>query len=1761
MRIDEAMKGRSMDFIVLVVVIAFAMLLASQIDTITGMASSISGTNTSLAISSSADYANISQGEPVTFYANYTNLSGVPINNQSDNGSCVIRFEDTAQSFSMSFNLSGTDVYEYTRTFAAPDTYSWNVTCGSDLYETLVTADSSMVEKTYCGRYVSGSITLTSDLVMSNGSTSCSQHGLLINSSGITIDCAGRTIPGDQNGYGIYSAGFNNLTLINCTLTGFSNGVRFESSTNNRVYYNTFFSNTLHACSDTAGSHFNITVGGKAVGNSWDNACELMIFDSDSDGYGDFGQQYPYNEANGGKVSANVSDWGPVSDNLDSDNDGSPDSEDCNDADSTIFAPRNDILVLQNSTLCPGTYYVDDSVQEGVIRFGGSGLELNCGNAVLVGGGLGSGIYDSYGNNTIKDCTVREYYYGVHAYRANFTSLRNITSEGNDYAGVVFSNSSHGNITDVTAAGNADVGLFITEYSTNNTLSAIVAHDNYLGAYFYYAHNNTLVDSSLYENDWHGLFLDRSECNRIDDSDIYWNQKGVYLAYSHMNNLTGVSVYGNSGSGIVLWFSDGNRIFNTSSYLNSGSGIELLLVRHNLIENTTVLDDDDYCIWLNHSLDTRIYNTTAAGCGQEGLWIYDSRNDTILDNNISSNSFGVRISSSYDTVLGWNDIIDSTFSGLLVEPSAGIVFGNNTVSGGAVGVNISGNSSMTLFNNTVSGSSGDGILLSGSDSVNLTGNTLMSNSGFAIFAVNTTLIPSYPSILSGNTISSDNTAGMLSFNWYIQVHTLNRTGGNASGVDINLTFTGEASPQQGSVTLNTSLTPYITATQYIVNNSGDRIDRTYNISGVKGDFAGENITSITENRIRAENDEIFLTLDIALPPHVTLVSPATNTSTTSHSLNFICNASHEGGLANISLYHNISGNWTLDATNNATGISDETSFALSAPDAHFGWNCEAASDYDSSGFAPQNFTLTVYTLPPAGGGGGGGGGETPPSEAPSEPAPASPPPDTPPAAPSLPPAGPAPSPEGLAPAPAPSGPVLKTVAEAVQTETSISCDEEVNIVEEDVSLEELLKLISVPEGYVVAVRPFKAQCVGGETFTMSIMVPDNLEDVQALRCAGAACSARKTTYTTRICPGQEVEEFREEDVFNISAFAVNITAVSGNLTEGNNSIQSGDYSVDFSGDVEAGLSTVTENQPEPLNKNVRIVGVPVMVNFRQKDASASQVVNLSIPYVLKADDDELSVAVYAKRMEGEEVRWLYVGGSVDTVKKIVTAEVNLSAYAVDGKVTFAPITMLCHECGEAEFANRFTPVPDSRQAIILLHGLWGMGKVWEGLINEFRLTNQPYQLWTFSYLAIKPLNESAMDLANYLEANQHRFDKVYIVGYSLGGLVTQTALRYAYEERMDDPSKYSFIGKVGKVILVGTPNEGTPVVKYLDTFLSEYINSEATDVVPMNSMIKEILGRGLNLEPVPNVSYYVIAGTKPYPFLERLGLTRLLFGTQPNDGLVSVASAQNVGGEYLDEECVNFWSQPVIHTLLIDDRLVQKIMGQIIASDIFKELAEEQVHTNLFGYSNYFELEIDDCDPDDLYVVIGKEKESSEVERAAYCACGNGVCDGLEDISACPADCLIVEKPLVQRIIERSLSILALLLVIFIMGGFVFVLYEHRKKKRQPPELPPGFNMAESEGIPHDMISYMRVEIEGLKKSLNDVRKKRKLMLKEHPEKDLLESEEEALKKAEEIIKTRLQNIKAQMKHEEAAGGKRRKENNGARKTVRKRLGSRRKKK
>ncbi len=217
-----------------------------------------------------------------------------------------------------------------------------------------------------CGEVVNSNLNLTGDLLNSTGAASCPQHGLIINASNIVVNGSGYAVNGRDSSqtYGIHAgaqsnvtiqnflmdpyeygillngtttsivenntindtagAGIlvinsaNNNTLRNNTLIDNSVGLNITGATNTLVYYNNFTDSlVLQAYSDSATNLFNITNGTScalcARGNYWSDIFSnaINISDSNTDDYGDTGEEYPYSSTDRGNVSSNIIDYGP----------------------------------------------------------------------------------------------------------------------------------------------------------------------------------------------------------------------------------------------------------------------------------------------------------------------------------------------------------------------------------------------------------------------------------------------------------------------------------------------------------------------------------------------------------------------------------------------------------------------------------------------------------------------------------------------------------------------------------------------------------------------------------------------------------------------------------------------------------------------------------------------------------------------------------------------------------------------------------------------------------------------------------------------------------------------------------------------------------------------------------------------------------------------------------------------------------------------------------------------------------------------------------------------------------------------------------------------------------------------------------------------------------------------------------------------------------------------------------------------------------
>jgi parallel beta-helix repeat protein len=122
----------------------------------------------------------------------------------------------------------------------------------------------------------------------------------------------------DNHTYGMYFNKTFNCTVRNSTVLRSTFGVYLKNSTDNLFYFNNFTASaSYHAYSDKAGNYFNTTNGSGcgalcARGNYWDDILSLDIYDSNADGFGDAGTEYPYNATYSAMVSVNVTDWGPI---------------------------------------------------------------------------------------------------------------------------------------------------------------------------------------------------------------------------------------------------------------------------------------------------------------------------------------------------------------------------------------------------------------------------------------------------------------------------------------------------------------------------------------------------------------------------------------------------------------------------------------------------------------------------------------------------------------------------------------------------------------------------------------------------------------------------------------------------------------------------------------------------------------------------------------------------------------------------------------------------------------------------------------------------------------------------------------------------------------------------------------------------------------------------------------------------------------------------------------------------------------------------------------------------------------------------------------------------------------------------------------------------------------------------------------------------------------------------------------------------------
>ena len=114
-----------------------------------------------------------------------------------------------------------------------------------------------------------------------------------------------------DNFQGMY---FNNVndSVITNNWVDEEKGVNIVKGSGNAFYFNAFFNGSFYFINNSGiGNEFNTTLNGNPAGNYYSNILDYDVYDSNNDGYADYGLDYPYNNSTGRWIGGGE-DYGPI---------------------------------------------------------------------------------------------------------------------------------------------------------------------------------------------------------------------------------------------------------------------------------------------------------------------------------------------------------------------------------------------------------------------------------------------------------------------------------------------------------------------------------------------------------------------------------------------------------------------------------------------------------------------------------------------------------------------------------------------------------------------------------------------------------------------------------------------------------------------------------------------------------------------------------------------------------------------------------------------------------------------------------------------------------------------------------------------------------------------------------------------------------------------------------------------------------------------------------------------------------------------------------------------------------------------------------------------------------------------------------------------------------------------------------------------------------------------------------------------------------
>jgi|GEM_PF-4317501 len=517
---------------------------------------------------------------------------------------------------------------------------------------------------------------------------------LEITADDIILDCAGFTIDGiDASSIsGVYAETQGNITIVNCTITDFTNAIRFDTVANSSIMNSTltscYLGNALYLLNSTNNSIHNNQITNNNGG----------IYLSYSPNNSIFG-----NDISANAVAALAMNFG-CNNSIDTTNLAGDTGE------PLLYLHDASGLIIQNNAslgqlvLCNVTH----SIVRNITMTGDDGILLHLSNNnslynnSVFNARNGFTLSQSYYNNVSNNTAIGNYN-GFYLLLSRYNNLTN-NSANFGTNGMALSQSRYNNISYNNLTNNAP-GLSITLAGEPINCQNTIELSNMGGQ---------SGDPVLYKHDTSGILIENNDtlslillCN-VHNSRIrnitMTDDDGIHTVWSNNNTINDNHISGGLNSAIsVRESSINNTVANNSISYNGAVGISVAYdsLEASIVNNTISNQTTSIAIYIWASADhATVVDNTVYNCSG-GVTLNSVSHVLVSDNDLDGTERGIVASASVSQANISGNSISAVLQGVRIAYSSDINLTGNNISGADQGVYLTSASSNMIYSNNV----------------------------------------------------------------------------------------------------------------------------------------------------------------------------------------------------------------------------------------------------------------------------------------------------------------------------------------------------------------------------------------------------------------------------------------------------------------------------------------------------------------------------------------------------------------------------------------------------------------------------------------------------------------------------------------------------------------------------------------------------------------------------------------------------------------------------------------------------------------------------------------------------------------------------------------------------------------------------------------------------------------------------------------------------------------------------------------------------